>query len=421
MSHSITSIADVEHFLAEIPMFKDKGASAAKFGLEGITAFCEILDNPQKRFPSIHVAGTNGKGTVCHLLASVYQEAGFKTGLYTSPHLQKYNERFKINGIDIADEVLVEFFSKYGSSIKKLGITYFEISTGLAFWYFAKSSVDLAIIETGLGGRLDATNVIHPMLSVITSIGLDHTDVLGDTIGKIASEKAGIIKDNVPVIIGALSPEAKRSVEKKAAETSSKLYEAQELLPEWNKGVVTFTWDGCSKEFNIPLMAPINALNSAMVYESIQLLKDIFNVTDDSFAAGLANVLTNTGLKARFERLFPNKLWFYDGAHNQQALQQLVETIKRNEFEKPWVLVFSVMKDKLTKEFKECVSEFDELYYFSLKINRAACFDEVSTIIPSTALFDAKTFSSRHSNSLVIFSGSFYFYESIIELRSLGF
>jgi len=417
----MTTIEDVNQFLARIPMFKDKGASASKFGLEGITSFCEYLGNPHKKFLSIHVAGTNGKGTVCHMLASVFQEAGYKTALYTSPHLLRYNERFKINGMEISNEILIDFFDRYAPIITELKLTYFEISTGLAFWFFAESNVNIAIIETGLGGRLDATNIIHPELSIITSIGFDHTDVLGSTIERIAKEKAGIIKTNTPVVIGSLPQDAQNVVELKVLETNSELYFAQDVHPYWQNGIIFIVDGGKIKQFSLPLIAPIHAVNVAMVYQASKILKRRFPVSDELLSKGLEKIVLNTGLKARFERIILSRNWFYDGAHNEQALRELLHTIKQNGFKKPWVIVFSVMKDKLTKEFKDCVSEFDELYYFSINTSRAACFEEVSAKIPNTTLFDANTFSSKHTNSLVIFSGSFYFYESIIELRSLGF
>ena len=191
---SFNSINDVYKWLNEIPMFGKTGASAANFSLRSIRRFCAELGNPQDTYPTIHVAGTNGKGTTCQMLASVCQSAGYKTGLYTSPHLLDYRERFRVNAAQITEQDLLRFFRRFDELLKRYSLTYFEISTAIAFWFFEQQKVDIAIIETGLGGRLDATNIITPEVSVITSVGLDHTDILGDSLGKIAKEKGGIIK-----------------------------------------------------------------------------------------------------------------------------------------------------------------------------------------------------------------------------------
>ncbi|MGK7389609.1 MAG: bifunctional folylpolyglutamate synthase/dihydrofolate synthase, partial [Candidatus Cyclobacteriaceae bacterium M2_1C_046] len=191
------SIESVNSYLESIPKFQTSGKSAANFDLDHFKKFCNELGNPESKYPTIHVAGTNGKGSTCQILASIYQRAGYRVGMYTSPHLLNFSERFKINGIEISDAKLVEFFNAFESQLKKNGLSYFEISTAIAFWYFASQQVDLAIIEVGLGGRLDATNIIKPEVSVITNISLDHTDILGDSVNEIAREKAGIIKPEV--------------------------------------------------------------------------------------------------------------------------------------------------------------------------------------------------------------------------------
>ncbi|MFO7848119.1 MAG: Mur ligase family protein, partial [Balneolaceae bacterium] len=202
MSGHYRNYKDVLHKLESIPMFGRQGKSAANFSLEPIRNFCEKLGNPQNKFRSVHVAGTNGKGTTCRMLASVYQEAGYRTGLYTSPHLADYRERFTVNSKWIPKQYLLRFFQEHSGLIESHKLTYFELSTAVAYWYFSEMETDVAILETGLGGRLDATNIVKPMVTVITSVGLDHTDLLGDTVEMIAAEKAGIIKPNTPVVAG---------------------------------------------------------------------------------------------------------------------------------------------------------------------------------------------------------------------------
>ena len=207
MPKEFSHIKDVERYLLTLPKFSMVGAKAANFSLKKVKNFLQELGNPHKNFPSIHVAGTNGKGTVCHLLEATYRRAGYKTGLFTSPHLISFNERFRILGKPISDKKLLAFFAQVSSLLDTYNLTYFELSTVIAFTLFDHEFVDIAIIETGLGGRLDATNVLLPLLSVITSISYDHTDILGENLASIAWEKAGIIKKKVPCIVGKVPDE----------------------------------------------------------------------------------------------------------------------------------------------------------------------------------------------------------------------
>ncbi|MEX2602115.1 MAG: Mur ligase family protein, partial [Balneolaceae bacterium] len=225
MSGRFTTAEDLHNYLESIPMFGRVGASATRFVLDYMEEFSRRMGNPQNGFRSIHVAGTNGKGTTCQMLASVYMEAGYRVGLYTSPHLTRIHERFRVNDETITDEELLEFFRRYERDLEEVPLTYFELSTAIAFWYLNRQNVDLAIIETGLGGRLDATNVITPEVSVITSISLDHTDFLGNTIGEIAREKAGIIKSGRPVVTGSLPEEALVVIRETAAANGSQVFE----------------------------------------------------------------------------------------------------------------------------------------------------------------------------------------------------
>ena len=196
----------IEFLFSALPSFQDKGATAYKPGLERVTAFCRHLGNPQRNYFVVHVAGTNGKGSVSNMLAAVLQQAGYQTGLFTSPHLTDFRERIRVNGEMISKQKVVNFVDRYKSEMERLQLSFFEMTTAMAFDYFAQSDVEVAVIETGLGGRLDATNIVQPLISVITNIGLEHTEYLGDSLPKIAREKGGIIKKCTPVVVGEKNP-----------------------------------------------------------------------------------------------------------------------------------------------------------------------------------------------------------------------
>ena len=202
----------LNYLFSQLPMYQRQGAAAFKKDLTNTIALCELLNNPQRKFKSVHIAGTNGKGSVSHMLASVFQSAGYKTGLYTSPHLTDFRERIKINGEMISEQSVIDFVADYNTDFERIKPSFFEMTVALAFNHFAKNQVDIAIIETGLGGRLDSTNVITPELSVITNIGYDHQQFLGDTLPEIAGEKAGIIKPNVPVVVGEFQQVASNTI-----------------------------------------------------------------------------------------------------------------------------------------------------------------------------------------------------------------
>ncbi len=407
---SFHQIEDVWKYLNKIPKFQDKGSDASNFELENISEFCGSIRNPQNNFPSIHVAGTNGKGTTCHLFEEVYRNGGYKTGLFTSPHLLSYNERFRINGEEINDETLLLFFQKYEELLEQIPLTYFEISTALAFWLFAHKNVDLAIIETGLGGRLDSTNIINPELSVITSIGFDHADVLGNTLEQIASEKAGIIKNQTPVVLGNIQEELIPVFEKKASEINDELYKSTELNPLWENGRVSFNNDF---SFDFDLLESINKWNFASVFQGVKVLQKKFPVSQEILEATFSKF---KGAPARFEKLVEDKDWFFSGAHNRQALESTAETIAKISNGREPVLILSIMKDKLNQEVAELVNPFNKLYYAETEGERAADFDSVKEYLPEAEIItenNHKNIMKEFETSLVIFTGSFYFYSTV--------
>jgi len=403
------NIKDVWEYLDKIPKFQDKGASASNFELEHITKFCKSIGDPQNSFPSIHVAGTNGKGTTCHLLETVYRKAGYKTGLFTSPHLFRYHERFRINGEEVQDELILKFFQSYSKELEEVPLTYFEISTALAFWIFAKEGVDIAIIETGLGGRLDSTNIIHSELSIITSIGLDHQDILGATEAEIAKEKAGIIKSGKPVVLGNISDENSRLISEIANMNNAEMIKTSELNPEFNKGLLSLKNESLSVQTR--LLEEVNKWNFAAVYQAVKVLDDKFPVAENNLLEAFEEF---KGVPARFEKLDENKNWYFSGAHNAQALTSTLKTMDGFGGEQG-VIIFSLMKDKLVPEVIETIKEREHKFYFELNTDRAASFKEVRPRIPAEKI-DENTYKSilkEFETSLVIFTGSFYFYSTV--------
>jgi len=279
----------VAWMFAQLPMYQQQGATAYKKDLGNTLDLAEYLGHPEKKTKFIHVAGTNGKGSTSHMLASILMEAGYKTGLYTSPHLKDFRERIKIDGTEIPENFIVDFIAKHKPFFETHNLSFFEMTVGLAFNYFANEKVDVAIIETGLGGRLDATNIISPLLSVITNIGLDHTQILGNSIELISIEKAGIIKQKTPVVIGEFTTETKPVFQAKAIEMGSDIYFASELVKE---------------EYPSDLLGDYQKHNKKTAIQSIRVLQseEHFSISEQNIEAGLLNVVKNTGLLGRWQQ-----------------------------------------------------------------------------------------------------------------------
>lgn len=316
----------------QLPMYQLQGASAYKEDLTNIKLLVAHLDNPQNRLKCIHVAGTNGKGSTSHMLASVLQEAGYKVGLYTSPHLKDFRERIKIDGDDISEDFVVEFIAKHKTFFEVNDMSFFEMSVGLAFDYFASKEVDIAIIEVGLGGRLDATNIITPLISVITNIDLDHTQFLGNTPAAIAGEKAGIIKPNIPVVIGEYTLETQPVFLAKAEENQAPIYFASDLI---------------SEVYPSDLIGDYQFQNKKTVQQTIAVLnnQNEFKISAENLKSGLLNVSKNTGLKGRWQQLGENPKIICDTAHNKHGLAIVMNQIQKETFESLHI-VLGVVNDK---------------------------------------------------------------------------
>jgi dihydrofolate synthase / folylpolyglutamate synthase len=316
----------------QLPMYQLQGASAYKKDLSNTQLLVDHLENPQEKIKCIHVAGTNGKGSTSHLLASVLQESGYKVGLYTSPHLKDFRERIKIDGSEISEAFVCEFVANNKTFFEENDMSFFEMTVGLAFDYFAKEKVDISIIEVGLGGRLDATNIITPLISVITNIGMDHVQFLGDTLEKIAFEKAGIIKPNIPVVIGEYIPETLPVFLAKAKECDSKIYFASDLIKE------------C---YPSELLGDYQGHNIKTVMQAIRILQSQkeFEVSEQNLRDGLMQVQKNTGLQGRWQQLAEKPLVICDTAHNKHGLEIVLKQIQKQEFEQLH-FVFGVVNDK---------------------------------------------------------------------------
>jgi dihydrofolate synthase/folylpolyglutamate synthase len=338
-----------EWMFKQLPMYQLQGASAYKKDLTNIHLLVNHLGNPHKNLKCIHVAGTNGKGSTSHMLSSILQEAGYKVGLHTSPHLKDFRERIKINGVEISEEFVSAFINKNKVFFESNDISFFEMSVGLAFDYFSKEKIDIAIIEVGMGGRLDATNIIKPLISVITNIGLDHTQFLGNTLEAIAYEKAGIIKSENPVIIGEYTAETKEVFIKKAKESNSDIYFASDLISE------TYTSD---------LIGDYQILNKKTALLTIDILngQKEFNVSQTNIEKGLLNVMKNTGLQGRWQQLGDSPKIICDTAHNKEGLSIVLRQIQKETFEKLHI-VLGVVNDK---DLNQILPLFPKhaIYYF---------------------------------------------------------
>ncbi len=346
----------LDYLFSQLPMFQRIGASAYKVDLSNTIALCNLLDNPQYKFKSIHIAGTNGKGSTSHMLASILQEAGYKVGLYTSPHLIDFRERIKINREMISEESVIDFVTKYKADFEKINLSFFEWTVGLAFDYFSKQKVDIAVVETGLGGRLDSTNVIHPEISIITNIGKDHMQFLGDTLEKIAVEKAGIIKKNVPVVIGETQKEIEHIFNTKAKELDASIYFADQIIHQ---------------ELESDLKGSYQKKNIKTVLASIQELKKLgYVISEENIQVGLSNVVRNTGLMGRWQTLGENPKVICDTGHNEAGIKEVVNQIESLNYNKLH-FVLGAVNDKEIDSILELLPKHAEYYFCQAKIPRA--------------------------------------------------
>jgi len=363
----------LEYLYSRLPMFSVQGASAIKKDLYNTLELCKRLDYPESKFKAIHVAGTNGKGSVSHMLSAILQTAGYKTGLYTSPHLRDFRERIRINGEMISTDDVVEFIKQEQSAIEEIEPSFFEVTVAMAFQYFASQKVNIAVIEVGLGGRLDSTNIITPLLSVITNIGYDHTNILGTTLPEIASEKAGIIKYNVPVVIGERHEETDDVFLNKAEDNSSHLTFASD---EWSVKLK----NGLSKanylnleainrskqarlSLNLDLTGSYQLKNIKTVLSAVeQLQKQGFKISDTHIQQALSQVKQLTGLMGRWETINADPLIICDTGHNEHGIKEVIKNIQSTPYEKLHMVIGMVKDKDITKVLSLFPAEAE--YYF---------------------------------------------------------
>lgn len=347
----------------QLPMYQQQGASAFRKNLDNTYLLADYLGNPEHRLKAIHVAGTNGKGSTSHMLSSVLMQAGYKVGLFTSPHLKDYRERIRINGQMISEDYVTEFVVTHKPFFEANNLSFFEMSVGLAFQYFVDQKVAIAVIETGLGGRLDSTNIITPIVSVITNIGLDHTQYLGETLAEIACEKAGIIKNNVPVVIGEYTDETKPVFDSKAKETNSALH---------------FASDYTFEVYESDLKGSYQRHNIKTVLQTISVLNKHTDIAiaDQDIKQGLRQVTETTGLQGRWQKLGENPLIICDTAHNKEGLTETMAQVRDMEFQNLHI-VLGFVNDKSIAEILPIFPKNAKYYFCSPNLTRGLAVAEL--------------------------------------------
>lgn len=370
----------LDYLFSRLPMFSRIGAAAYKNNLDNTIALCQFLDNPQDKFASIHIAGTNGKGSTSHMLASILQENGYKTGLYTSPHLKDFRERIRINGEKISQAFVVEFVQRTKEITENIQPSFFELTVAMAFEYFAEHKVDIAIIETGMGGRLDSTNVITPLLSIITNISYDHMAFLGNTLEAIASEKAGIIKDNIPVVIGESHSETSNVFNLKAAERKAPISFADQMY-----SITTTTSDlfyqeievrdntsGHSESFKLDLTGNYQINNLKTVLAAEKILIDLgFKIDINKEKEALQRVKKNTGLRGRWDILSEHPMIIADVAHNKAGVQEILNQLSKSYDLHNVHFILGFVKDKDVTSVLELFPKNAHYYFTNASIERA--------------------------------------------------
>jgi dihydrofolate synthase/folylpolyglutamate synthase len=422
----------LDYLYSRLPVFHRIGPKALKPGLGNTLRLCEAVGNPQHQFRSIHVAGTNGKGSTSHMLASVYAAAGYRVGLYTSPHLKSFTERIRINGQPIAESAVADFVTLMKATIEAVEPSFFEVTVALAFDYFARQQVDLAIIEVGLGGRLDSTNVITPLTSVITNIGYDHTDILGDTLPQIAAEKAGIIKEGVPVVVGETQTEIEPVFGATAALANAPIVFADGLYGVQDRGITNGQRqvavsgpDGSAGTYELDLLGQYQLRNLPAVLATVAGLQAIIPVEESALQIGLKTASSSTGLKGRFQILGQSPLVIADTAHNEAGLRVLfdmIDTYPRQTLR----IVLGLVADKDRASVLAILPK-DAVYYFcQAQTPRALATDilraEAAAVgLTGGAFTDVDTaleaaLSQSTPNDLLVITGSNYIIAELTDL-----
>ncbi|MEZ4792613.1 MAG: folylpolyglutamate synthase/dihydrofolate synthase family protein [Gelidibacter sp.] len=399
----------VNWMFRQLPMYQNQGKAAYKANLDNTHQLVTYLNHPENNFKSIHVAGTNGKGSTSHMLASIFQEAGYKVGLYTSPHLKDFRERIKINGREIDKEFVVDFVENHQSFFETHSLSFFEMTVGMAFDYFSKEKIDIAIIEVGMGGRLDSTNIIVPEVSVITNIGLDHIQFLGTTLEAIAKEKGGIIKHKIPVVVG---------------ETQIETYEVFKQLAKMNDSEIFFADKEILKVYESDLKGYYQEKNIKTVLQTIKIIKNRgFEITEKNIQIGLLKVVDNTGLKGRWHILQQQPKIICDTAHNKEGLLYVMKQLKDESYDKLH-MVFGVVNDKDIESILPILPKNAIYYFCKPNIPRGLDAEELQrkfmlngfSGVTYSSVEDALNAAKKHAtkNDLIYVGGSTFVVAEII-------
>ena len=400
----------IDWMFNQLPMYQTQGASAYKKDLTNTILLMNYLHHPEKDIKTIHVAGTNGKGSTSHLLAAVLQEAGYKVGLYTSPHLKDFRERIKINGKDISENFVCNFINSHRSFFEENQLSFFEMTVGLAFDYFKNQEVDIAIIEVGMGGRLDSTNIINPLVSVITNIGFDHTQFLGNTLELIAAEKAGIIKAKTPVVTGEYTAETKDVFITKANQQKAPIYFASDLI---------------SENYPSALIGDYQIHNKKTVLQTIKILQEVsdFIITDENCKNGFLNVIERTNLQGRWQILQERPKVICDTAHNKDGLKIVLNQLQKESFSRLHI-VLGVVNDKDLSEILPLFPK-NAIYYFSKPNNfrgldpfilqqKAKDLELLGEVYNSVVIAYEKALQVAHSGDIIYVGGSTFVVAEIL-------
>ena len=377
----------LDYLFNQLPMYQRQGTAAYKADLKNTIALDKYFGHPHRKFKTIHIAGTNGKGSVSHILASVLQSAGYKTGLYTSPHLKDFRERVKINGKMISEDYIVDFVKKHESIFDKINPSFFEMTVALAFDYFAKERVDIAVIEAGMGGRLDSTNIISPILSTITNIAYDHTQFLGETIEKIAVEKAGIIKKNIPIVIGEIDSKTRPVFLRRADEENAPLFLANYTFSAEN----AFMSSDNLQIFNIykgsrifysnlktDLLGKYQRKNLVTAIQIIDILREKLNLKSENIFNGLMNVKRNTGFEGRWQILGHNPTIVCDLGHNEAGIKEVIKQIEAVPYKKLHFVLGTVNDKNIGKILNQLP---EEAYYYFTKAGIPRALNENELLV----------------------------------------
>ena len=425
----------IDYLFHRLPMFSRLGAAAYKGDLTNTIKLCEAVGNPHLRFKSIHIAGTNGKGSTSHILAAIMQTAGYKTGLYTSPHLKDFRERIKVNGEMVEKGFVADFTERIKPLIEEIEPSFFEITVAMAFTWFAEQKTDVAVIEVGLGGRLDSTNIITPELTVITNIGYDHMDMLGNTLEKIAGEKAGIIKKGIPVVIGESLPETKPVFQQKAKEMDAPIHFANEKrwIADWKQEkheLIVNVADNHTderKNYKLRLTGLYQTKNLLTVLEAVHILiLKGWQIEEKHVEDGLLSVKKLTGLNGRWEVIHEHPYTVLDVGHNEDGIKQITEQLEHCNFQKLHIVI-GMVKDKDVSKIFALLPKFATYYFTKAQIPRALPEQELADKAKEFDL-QGKEFSSvmealqqavdhAHKDDMILVCGSVFVVGEVEEGR----